>query len=494
MATLKAVVRRARADGFYPVYIRVTHKRDSAFIKTDKMVTKKELTKTNEIKDAFVLQYCSQRIIEYNERLNQKNIEYWTAKEIVEFLESGNDDICFSDYARLHIARMIDNGQQRNAKNYKLAIEHLERFCGTTKVMFSHFTSQLVNRWIKSLESTKRAKEMYPICLRQVFKAAQLEFNDYDTGVLRIKTNPWVKVVIPAADKPEKLAITPEACRAFFSCPIPDSRYRYPLMEFGRDVAMMVLCLAGINTVDLYNLRKKDYENGVIKYQRAKTKKFRADGAYMEMRVPALLQPLFEKYLDNTEDEHLFRFYQRMTTSDSFCANANTGIRQICKELGLPKEEWYSVYTFRHTWGTVAQNDARASFADVAFAMNHSSGHTVTRGYVKTDFTPAWELNEKVVDFIFFSGKTSVREQKQEEDEQHFRLSYRYMVNAIAYHQGQNVAEFTDVGFNNVDEVIAKLATMLPEDIPDRTIVMFKIVNLDKNQTVVYQRQKGKGF
>ena len=132
MATLKAVVRTARADGFYPVYIRVTHHRSSAFIKTDKMVTKKELTKTNEIKDPYVLQFCSQRILEYTERLNSKNIEHWTVKEVVEFLASGNDDVCFSDYARKHINRMIDNGQQRNAKNYQLALQHLERFLGTT--------------------------------------------------------------------------------------------------------------------------------------------------------------------------------------------------------------------------------------------------------------------------------------------------------------------------------------------------------------------------
>ncbi len=65
MATLKAVVRRERTDGFYSVYIRVTHRRASSFIKTDKMVTKKELTKTNEIKDAYVLQYCAQRILRW---------------------------------------------------------------------------------------------------------------------------------------------------------------------------------------------------------------------------------------------------------------------------------------------------------------------------------------------------------------------------------------------------------------------------------------------
>lgn len=493
MATFKTCVQKERKDGFYPVYIRVTHHRGTQFIKTDKMVTKKELSGAKEIKDPYVLQYCTQRIVEYNERLNKKDIEHWTVKEVVDFLVSGNDDVCFSEYARVHINRMIDNGQERNAKNYRLAVEHLERFCGTNKVMFSHLTSQLMNKWIKSMEQTHRAKQMYPICMRQVFKAAVLEYNDYDNGIIRIKTNPWVKVEIPAADRAEKLAITPEACREFFSFPLPESKMRFPLAEFGRDIAMMVLCLAGINTVDLFNLRKQDYRNGIIHYNRAKTKKFRADGAYMEMRVPAIIQPLFDKYLNTRkDDEHLFNFYQRMTTFDSFCANVNSGIKQICGAMGMEKEERYSVYTFRHTWGTVAQNDIRASIDEVAFAMNHASGHKVTRGYIKIDYSPAWELNEKVVDFIFFSGKTSVREQKQEET--HFRLSFRYMVNGAAYHNGQKVAELTDIGFNNVDDVIARLATMLPEDIPNRSMVMFKIVNLDKNQTVVYQRQKGKGF
>lgn len=493
MATLKAVVRTMRADGFYPVYIRVTHHRASTFIKTDKMVTRKELTKSNEIKDPFVLQFCTQRILEYNEKLNKVNIENWTAKEVAEFLTKESEDICFSEYARKHIDRMIDKGEQRNARNYELALQHMERFAGTTKVMFSHLTSNFVNRWIESMEQTHRAKEMYPICMRQVFKAAQVEMNDYDNGIIRIKTNPWVKVKIPKADRAEELAITPEACRAFFSFPLPDSKMKYPLMELGRDVAMMVLCLAGINTVDLFNLRKEDYHGGIIHYQRAKTKKFRADGAYMEMRVPPILLPLFEKYANkDAADDHLFVFSQRHTTNDSFCANVNGGIRQICRAMGMTKDEDYSAYTFRHTWGTVAQNDCGASISEVAFAMNHSSGHKVTRGYIKLDFTPAWVLNEKVVDFIFFTDKPSVRERQEEEP--HFRLSFRYQIHGEAYFQGKKLAEFTDTGYNNVDEVIAKLASELPDDIPARSMVMFKIENMDKGQTMVYQRMKGKGF
>ena len=493
MATFKACVKAKRKDGFYPVYIRVIHHKKVAYIPTDKMVNDKGLSKSGEIEDPYVMQFCTNRIVEYMEVLNRVDTELWTVKDITDYLKSGYNDICFSDYARKHIDRMIDKGEQRNARNYELALHHMERFAGTTRVMFSHLTSNFVNRWIESMEQTHRAKEMYPICMRQVFKAAQVEMNDYDNGIIRIKTNPWVKVKIPKADRTEKLAITPEACREFFSFPLPESKMKYPLMELGRDVAMMVLCLAGINTVDLFNLRKEDYHGGIIHYQRAKTKKFRADGAYMEMRVPPILLPLFEKYANkDAADDHLFVFSQRHTTNDSFCANVNGGIRQICRAMGMTKDEDYSAYTFRHTWGTVAQNDCGASISEVAFAMNHSSGHKVTRGYIKIDFTPAWVLNEKVVDFIFFTDKPSVRERQEEEP--HFRLSFRYQVHGEAYFQGKKLAELTDTGYNNVDDVIAKLASQLPDEIPARSMVMFKIENMDKGQTMVYQRMKGKGF
>ena len=36
----------------------------------------------------------------------------------------------------------------RNAKNYKLALQHMERYYGTTKIMFGQLTAPQVNRWI----------------------------------------------------------------------------------------------------------------------------------------------------------------------------------------------------------------------------------------------------------------------------------------------------------------------------------------------------------
>ncbi len=497
MATFKPCVQKQRSDGFYPVYIRVTHQRKVGFIKTDKVVSKKGVTASKEIKDTFVSNFCTTLILDYTTRLNSFDTSRWSVKEVIDFLQTGDSDICFSDYARQHIGRLINNGQDRTARNYELALGHMERYFGTTQVMFSQLTSTAMTLWIKSLESTHRAKEMYPVCMRQVFRAAVKEMNDYDNDIIRIKTNPWIKVQIPQSDRTTKRAISAEDCRRFFAAPLPPSKMAEPLPELGHDIAKLVLCLAGMNTIDLYELKKEDYKRGRFCYKRAKTRHSRKDEAYFEMRIEPVILPIIEKYKADDDSPYFFNFHSRYTSADSFCANVNNGIKQICKSLGLPKEKWYSVYTFRHTWATIAQNDCGANIAEVGFAMNHSHGHTVTRGYIKLDFTPAWELNAKVIDFVLFSTKKSKQGMADDIDnpvDKQFKLSPKRMVYARAYFQGAVIAEVTDIGFSNVDEVMQRLVPKFPSTIPMRSEVTFRIKDVDTDKEGIYVRTKGKGF
>ena len=497
MATFKPCVQKQRSDGFFPVYIRVTHQRKVGFIKTDKVVSKKGVTASKEIKDTFVSNFCTTLILDYTTRLNSFDTSRWSVKEVIDFLQTGDSDICFSDYARKHIGRLINNGQDRTARNYELALGHMERYFGTTQVMFSQLTSTAMTLWIKSLESTHRAKEMYPVCMRQVFRAAVKEMNDYDNDIIRIKTNPWIKVQIPQSDRTTKRAISAEDCRRFFSAPLPPSKMIDPLPELGHDIAKLVLCLAGMNTIDLYELKKEDYKCGRFCYKRAKTRHSRKDEAYFEMRIEPVIMPLIEKYKADDDSPYFFNFHTRYSTADSFCANVNNGIKKICKSIGLPKEKWYSVYTFRHTWATIAQNDCGANIAEVGFAMNHSHGHTVTRGYIKLDFTPAWELNAKVIDFVLFSTKKSKQGMADDIDnpvDKQFKLSPKRMVYARAYFQGAVIAEVTDIGFSNVDEVIKRLVPKFPSTIPLRSEVTFRIKDVDTDKEGIYVRTKGKGF
>ena len=215
------------------------------------------------------------------------------------------------------------------------------------------------------------------------------------------------------------------------------------------------------------------------------------------MRVEPILLPLFEKYKSDENDPYLFRFHKRFSNSDSFNANVNRGIKQICESMGMAASDYYSAYTFRHTWGTVAQNDCKATIAEVGFAMNHSHGHTVTRGYIKIDFSPAWKLNKKVVDFIFFSKKKSKQGKAkgvEEPKNKLFRLSPKKMVYGAAYYKGKTLAEITDIGFGTVDAVVKELVKQLPETIPTRAKVQFLIRNVDNGKEVVYEHTKGKGF
>ena len=497
MTTFKAVVRKKRADGFYPVYIRIVHRSRMGYIKTDKLVSDKQIQKSGEIKDAVVNDFCSREILRYTDMVNRKDISDYSVSELIEYLTRVEDNVCFSEYATLHINRMIKEGHERNAKNYRLAVNHLERYLGTTNVMFNHLTSAVLKRWIDSLGLTNRAKEMYPTCIRQIFKKAILEYNDEERGVVRIKFNPWLKITIPKSDGTVQRAISAEACREFFNRPLPQSKMISSLPELGRDVALLSLCLGGINTVDIYELKKDDYKNGIIGYKRAKTKHSRRDEAYIEMRVEPFIQSTFDKYLSDGRDEYLFYFHQRYSNSDSFNANVNIGIRKICMDMGMKKEDYYCYYTFRHTWATIAQNDCDANLYEVAFGMNHTHGMTVTRGYVKLDFTPAWNLNAKVIDFIFFSDEKSKQGKARNLEataDKLFRITKKMMIYGRAYFKGKVVGELTDIGFSNVDEVIAELVKQLPKDIPTGCNVQFRLENCDNNKEVVYERSKGKGF
>ncbi len=126
--------------------------------------------------------------------------------------------------------------------------------------------------------------------------------------------------------------------------------------------------------------------------------------------------------------------------------------------------------------------------------MNHSHGLNITRGYVKIDFTPAWELNAKVIDFIFFSSKKSKQGKARDFETPADKMFHhkKMMIYGRAYFKGDVIGEITDIGFSNVDQVIDRLVEQLPKDIPTGCMVQFRLMNCDSKKEVVYERSKGK--
>lgn len=154
----------------------------------------------------------------------------------------------------------------------------------------------------------------------------------------------------------------------------------------------------------------------------------------------------------------------------------------------MKHEDAYSGYTFRHTWATVAQNECGATLNDVDFGLNHAGKTRLARTYVKVDFTPAWELNEKVIEKIFFTEDKTSANKNNEPENNFFRFSAKQLIKGTLYFKGKILASVEDIGFNNIEEVIAHLMKDLPDTIPPRSMVLIRIENKDKGQKQDYSR------
>ena len=394
MPTFKPIVRYVRTNGTATVFIRVTHERISDWIETNLIANKKDMKGEN-IVNKVLLAKAYSIIDKYIDRLNQEDIEGWRAKDIVNFLETNNKEISFTDFYQKYIDKMINAGREHPASNYKSAINSLKKFTQKENINFSDITSKLINSWIETdLKDKVRAKSAYPNCISTVFREGLLEYNDYDRGIMRIKHQPFMQVKIPKQNLSEKRAIDKDSLLKLFYADVSD--IQKPITTpLTKDVAWLIFCLAGINTADLYYLEKCELKDGVLCYERRKTAERRADNAYMEIRVPDIILPLLEKYKGKNR---LFSFSELYANRANFNQYINEGLGELSEIAGTEK---VTTYTFRHSWATIAQNNCGASDSEVAFALNHSSEHRITKGYIKSDFTRIDRLNEKVLNYVF---------------------------------------------------------------------------------------------
>ena len=132
MATLKAIVKSKMKNGMYNVYIRFTHNRQFSYMRTSWMVNDKGLSDDKkDIIDPYVIQQTSILIEKFYTILNQIDTSSWSANELLTYVTDYGKDISFSDYARKHIDKLISRGQERTSRNYKWALQHMERFAET---------------------------------------------------------------------------------------------------------------------------------------------------------------------------------------------------------------------------------------------------------------------------------------------------------------------------------------------------------------------------
>ena len=172
-----------------------------------------------------------------------------------------------------------------------------------------------------------------------------------------------------------------------------------PRKAMYRDLFMLDFFLIGISSVDLFTAKKNQLINGRLEYRRQKT------GRLMSIKVEPEAMAIIEKYQGQ---EYLLNIAETHTSLHDFCRRwrdglqtLGTGSRQGLRGKNDPiLPAGVTPYWARHSWATIAFNDALIDKDAVSLALGHSFGVSVTDIYISFSSRIVDEANRKVIDLI----------------------------------------------------------------------------------------------
>lgn len=438
MATFKAEIysHHKRRDGTYNIKIRVTHNRLKRYLDTPYYITKDDLTqKTFKIKNQYYIDKTDEIIKRYRRKCDEYGdvLKSMTVDQVVNIITSETKeekfDLDIVAYARNFIKQQKSSGHTGTALAYNNAINNLVKFVGRESISIHEITAKFVQDWIAWIieqpartnrKKGERAQSLYPSNLRALHNRAKEEFNNEDMGVINIPLSPFKKIpkVVPTRKRALDVNQLRKLMKLEYTTILQPGQNRFNL---AKDVFLLSFGLVGMNAVDLYNCDR--YENGRITYQRIKTKNRRSDRAEISIKVEPEVKPLFDKYRDPT-GERVFCFYKMYSSMDTFSMAINgfdriddkgnrhiVGLKKIGYLLGVDDLEFYAA---RHTWATIAANDAGVDKFTVHTALNHVDEQMkVTDIYIKKSWDPIDKANRKVLNHVKFKLE-SVEEPKSD--------------------------------------------------------------------------------
>ena len=245
-----------RKDKKFPVSIRITNNRQSAYIKTSYYVSPSQINKNFEIKDKFMLKMFLEKIEEFEESVARhfgNNVITATAKEIAEFLQAKPEEsgkIDFITFAREHIQKLKEAGRTKRANHIQTTINALVDFLGN-KLEASALTSKLLVKFEEFLRSERDivrtdqfGKEVkthrmpltdtgvhdYMADMRAVFNEMIDRYNDEERDIIAITNYPFRRYKLSRTNAPVKKNLDVGIIRKIMNFPmqnVPKSVFSY---------------------------------------------------------------------------------------------------------------------------------------------------------------------------------------------------------------------------------------------------------------------------
>ena len=385
MATITYKIGELKKDKTRKVSITLSHNGIRKRIPTNITIRECDITKQGKIKSDSLkrniedtINTLKNRLYEIENSLGNKDIDIeWIYSQLIGKCKT----LDFFEYTR----QWIETSSNKGKGNYSIMLNSLHRFLGCDTLSFSDIDYKFLNNYKEYLTGHPRAQSLYLGCIRHIFNEAIREYNTDNNKV--ITNNPFNSFIIPkSVSMTKNRIISDDNLVKLFN--FQGTRR----IGMARDCYILSFCLIGMNSVDLYECAS--YSNGVLTYERAKTRDRRTDNAHIEIVVPNIVKPLFEKYKG---DSRVFNFYKKYSNAANFNKHINKGLHIIADTLGIPHFDFYSA---RHTWASIARNRLGIDKYTIHEALNHVSDMDITDIYIQKDYTNINKANEKVIAYI----------------------------------------------------------------------------------------------
>lgn len=385
MATITYKIGELKKDKTRKASITLSHNGIRKRIPTNITIRECDITKQGKIKSDSLKRNIEDTINTLKNRLYEIENSLGNKDTDIEWIYSQLIGKCktldFFEYTR----QWIETSSNKGKGNYSIMLNSLHRFLGCDTLSFSDIDYKFLNNYKEYLTGHPRAQSLYLGCIRHIFNEAIREYNTDNNKV--ITNNPFNSFIIPkSVSMTKNRIISDDNLVKLFN--FQGTRR----IGMARDCYILSFCLIGMNSVDLYECAS--YSNGVLAYERAKTRDRRTDNAHIEIVVPNIVKPLFEKYKG---DSRVFNFYKKYSNAANFNKHINKGLHIIADTLGIPHFDFYSA---RHTWASIARNRLGIDKYTIHEALNHVSDMDITDIYIQKDYTNINKANEKVIAYI----------------------------------------------------------------------------------------------
>lgn len=341
-----------------------------------------------------------------------------TVKIIKNFLIAKSDVFCITDffeYTSRRIKELEDMNRIGTAHLLQATYNSLKTY-HPKSLDFSDITVNFLEKFISACQKKGNKKNTiasYLRYIRTMFNNAMDEYN-LNPGDPVITNYPFRRLKIET-EITKNRNLSMDTIRKIRDAKLPTVK-----METARDIFMLQVYMMGINTKDLFYMRKENIKGDRLQFNRHKTDR------YYNMKIEPEAAVIFNKYqgekyllwfADMCYDvrnmnykPHSRRSEFQYANSDSFNKMLNQQLRNMSEYLELGISENLTTYFSRHSFATIMR-EIGVSKDDISICLGHvepehnlaTTGIYINEDYHKADIANRMlidELNKCVVESI----------------------------------------------------------------------------------------------